>query len=65
MGGHPLPEITDICIKDISGEIISKFYHADKLIYHCTFRDDGFILFDGSQDEIKEFFDIRNSCHKY
>lgn len=29
------------------------------------YRDDGFILFNGSPDEIKEFFDIGNSCHKY
>ena len=29
------------------------------------YRDDGFILFNGSPDEIKEFFDIGNSCHQY
>lgn len=65
MGARPSPEITDIRMKDITDDVISKFQHADKLIYHGRYRDDGFILFNGSPDEIKEFFDIGNSCHKY
>ena len=52
-------------MKDITDEVISKFHNADKLIYHGRFRNNGFILFDGSQDEIKEFFDIGNSSYKY
>ena len=65
MGARPSPEITDIRMKDITDNVISKFQHADKLVYHGRYRDDGFILFNGSLDEIKEFFDIGNSCHKY
>ena len=65
MGARPSPEITDIRMKDITDEAISKFKHADKIIYHGRFRDDGFILFNGSPEEIKDFFDIGNSCHKY
>jgi hypothetical protein len=65
MGARPSPEITDICMKDITDEATLKFEHADKIIYHGRFRDDGFISFSGSPDEIKDFFDIGNSCHKY
>lgn len=59
------PEITDIRMKDITDDVISEFQLADKLIYHGRYRDDGFILFNGSADQIKECFDIGNSFHKY
>jgi hypothetical protein len=65
MGARSTLEISDICMKDITDEKTSKFQHADKIIYHGRFRDDGFILCSGSPDEIKDFFDIGNSCHIY
>ena len=52
-------------MKYLTDDVISEFQHAEKLIYQGRYRDDGFILFNGSPDEIEEFFDIGNSCHKY
>lgn len=65
MGARPSQETTDIRMEEITDDVISKFQHSDKLIYNGRYRDDGFIIFNGSPDEIKEFFDIGNSCHKY
>lgn len=45
MGVRPSPQITDIRIKDIIDDVISKFQHADKLNYYGRYREDGFIRF--------------------
>lgn len=55
MGARSSPEITDIRMKDIADDVISTFQHADKLFYHGRYRNDGFIVLNGSPDEIKEF----------
>lgn len=64
-GTCPSPEITDILMKDITDDVISKFQYADKLINHGRFKDDCCILLNGNPGENKKFFNIGNSCHKY
>lgn len=42
-----------------------KFKYVKKIFFYGCFRDDGFIVFDGIENEMMEFFDIGNSCYKY
>lgn len=65
MGAVPSPELSDIRMYQITQLIVSKFKHAKKILFHGRFRDDGFIVFDGTENEMMEFFDIGNSCHKH
>lgn len=37
--------------------IMSKIEHAEKI--------DGFVVFDGTENEMMSIFDIGNSCHKH
>lgn len=60
----PSPELSDIRMYQITKLIISKFKHAKKILSHGRFRDDGFIILDGTKNDMIEFFDIGNSCHK-
>lgn len=43
--------------------IVSKFKHAKKILLQWRSKGDGFIVFDGTENEIMEYFDIGNGCH--
>lgn len=45
--------------------IMSKLEHAKRILFHGRFRDDGFVVFDGTENEMMSIFDIGNSCHKH
>ena len=61
IGAVPSPEICDILMFEILNNIFSRFQHRNKIYYHGRYRDDGFILFDGTTAEIEEFFNIANN----
>ena len=65
MGSSASPELSDIRMYQITNYIMSQFRNADKVLFHGRYRDDGFIIFDGTNDQIIEFFNIGNSCHKH
>lgn len=65
MGAVPSPEISDLRMYEILNSIISKFNRSDKIITHLRFRDDGFMIFDATVEEIKEFFNIANNEHDH
>ncbi|XP_062579196.1 uncharacterized protein LOC134241129 [Saccostrea cucullata] len=65
MGAVPSPEISDMRMYEITQIIEYKFHQVNKILFHGRFRDDGFIIFNGTKEEILEFFDISNSCHKH
>lgn len=48
-GAVPSPELCDIAIYRHIGKLISQFVHKQHIIGHWRFRDDGFIIFDGSK----------------
>lgn len=37
----------------------------NQVLYHMWFRDDGFLAFNDTHNEILEFFDISNTCHEH
>ena len=65
MGAIPSPEISDMRMYEITRYIESQFQYSNKILFHGRFRDDGFIIFDGSKEEILKFFDISNNCHRH
>lgn len=42
-----------------------QFCHASKFLFHGRYRDDDFIIFNGTIQEIEDFFYIGNPCHKH
>lgn len=44
---------------------MSKFKFSNQVLYHGRFRDDGFKTFNGTKNEILEFFIIGNTCHDH
>ncbi|XP_071124112.1 uncharacterized protein [Mytilus edulis] len=60
IGAVPSPEICDILMFEIMNQIISAFQYKDKIFYHGRYRDDGFIIYDGTSDEIIDFFRLAN-----
>ena len=65
MGSTVSPEISDIRMYQITQMIMNQFEHADKVLFHGRYRDDGFIIFDGTREEVLQFFEIGNSCHRF
>lgn len=65
MGAIPSPEICDIRMYQITQHIVTQFRHANKILFHGRYRDDGFIIFNGTTEEIEDFFQIGNHCHKH
>lgn len=56
MGAIPSPEICDIRMYQITQHIVTQFRHANKILFHGRYRDDGFIIFNGTTEEIEDFF---------
>lgn len=65
MGAIPSPEISDMRMYEITRYIESQFQHINKILFQGRFKDDGFIIFDGSKEEILNFLVISNNCHKH
>ena len=65
MGAVPSPEICDLRMYDILHSIIHKSKLSHKIITHFRYRDDGFMIFDASTDEIHNFFSFANEEHEY
>ncbi|KAK3109108.1 hypothetical protein FSP39_023246 [Pinctada imbricata] len=65
MGSTVSPEVSDIRMYQITHMIMNQFEHANKVLFHGRYRDDGFMIFNGTRDEILKFFEIGNSCHRY
>ena len=62
-GAVPSPEICDIAIYYHINEILDRFDSSNLHSFHVRFRDDGFLIFNGSRTEVEELFQIANSCH--
>ena len=65
MGGSSSAELADIRMYEILKNILLEFEHRDKIITCYRYRDDGFLLYNGSENEILTFFNIANRSHKY
>ena len=64
--GSPLsPELADMRMYKITDYIMAHFERANQVIFHGRYRDDGFIIFDGTQEQILQFFNIGNTCHTH
>ena len=63
MGARPSPSLTDLRMFELISEILKKFTHSNKILHLSIYRDDGFIIFDGEEDEIKQLFEIANNIH--
>ena len=63
-GAVPSPEICDIAIYHHIEEILGCFDSSNLISFHVRFRDDGFLIFNGSRKKAEELFEIANSCHE-
>ena len=63
MGCAPSPSICDMRMYEITKDIIANYEFRHKIIYHGRFRDDDFMIFEGSTDEAVQFFTICNNYH--
>lgn len=65
MGAVPSPEICDIRAYEVIESILNKFHLKDNILFHCRFRDDGFILFNHCQiEDVHRLFSIANKEHE-
>ena len=64
MGSRESPECSDLRKFDLLKDIYAKYNYVNKILLHKVYRDDGFIIFKGSIQEITEFFEIANKEHK-
>lgn len=58
MGSTVSPEVSDIRMYQITQFIMREFEHSDKVIFHGRYRFDGFMIFNGSEQEILQFLEI-------
>lgn len=63
MGSPSSPEISDIRMYQITEMLVNNSEYKQKICFHGRFRDDGFMIYDGSENEIKRFFETANECH--
>ena len=63
MGAVPSPEICDIRMYEITNAMLSKFEFREKIVFHGRYRDDGFIIYNGSSQEAEHLFEIGNRLH--
>ena len=65
MGGASSAELADIRMFEILENILASFPHRDKIVFCARYRDDGFILYNGTFEEMHEFFRIANNSHRH
>ena len=63
MGAVASPEICDIAIHEHIENILKSFQYRNKIIFHKRMRDDGFIIFKGTKNEIESLFRLANKSH--
>ena len=63
MGAVASPEICDIAIHEHIENILKSFQYRNKIIFHKRMRDDGFIIFNGTKNEIESLFRLANKSH--
>lgn len=63
MGSRCSPSVCDIRMYEITTDIIKAFMHKCNILYHGRYRDDGFIIYHGTEREIHELFTLANSYH--
>ncbi|CAG2195150.1 unnamed protein product [Mytilus edulis] len=63
MGAPMSPSLTDLRFFEIISKILKEFTHAFKIIHLSVYRDDGFMLFAGNDNELVDFFEIANNIH--
>lgn len=64
MGAVPSPEISDLRAYEIINNILSKFPTRNNILTHFRYRDDGFILYKGKQQEVDYLFQLANEEHE-
>lgn len=64
MAAIPSPEIWNVKIYQAYQHIVMQFRHASTVLFHEIYRDECFIIFNDTIEEIEEFFHIGNHCHK-
>ncbi|XP_069102132.1 uncharacterized protein [Argopecten irradians] len=65
MGAVPSPEICDLRMYEILKCIIERYPYRNSILLHYRYRDDGFMVFACSHEQIKLFFEIANAEHEY
>ena len=63
MGSKCSPEICDIRAFEVVKEVFERFPTKEKISFYGRYRDDGFIIYEGTIDELEIFFQIANSIH--
>lgn len=63
MGAIASPEICDVAIYDHIKQIIEDFPFKNNIIFHQRMRDDGFIIFNGTSEQIVNLFEKANEMH--
>ena len=63
MGSPASPSLTDIRMFEIITELVNTFPYKNKIIHLSIYRDDGFILYSGTKEELLTFFSIANNIH--
>lgn len=49
------PEICDIRAFEVINEIIEKYKYKNKILFYGRYRDDAFIIYHSSREEVEEF----------
>jgi hypothetical protein len=63
MGAVPSPEVCDIRMFLLLKEILDNFEFRDLICLHKKYRDDGLIIFSGTQEQASLFCRIANNAH--
>ena len=64
IGACCAPECCNILMYQIMRDILSKFENKHKIFYYVRYMDDGFMIYNGGQHELFDFFEMANSHHK-
>ena len=63
MGSTCSPEICDIAAYELIKQFFNMFPENHKISFYGKYRDYGFSVYNGPQNEIESFFNIENSIH--
>lgn len=64
MGSKCSGEICDIRAFEVLNEILRKFTHRHKIAFIGRYRDDFFLVYQGKENEIHDFFNLANTHHQ-
>ena len=65
MGGSSSAELADLRMYEILKNILYQFEHRNKILTCLGYRDDGFIFYKGSEEEIHSLFNLANTVHPH